>query len=352
MKARILDSKMEKPSVFFKKHVLKFKFVAGTSRGQMLEHVVYHIHLCKGAQVGIGECAPLPGLSIDYLPNLEAILQQYCVYFEQNFPKNLTEIFASVPEKYPSIRFAFETALLDLQQAKQGLLFETDFTSGQKPIKINGLVWMADKETMLGRMQEKIKDGFDTIKIKVGAINFEEEVDLLRYIRSNYTQAQIGIRLDANGAFAPEDALRKLEIFSEYDIHSIEQPIAVGNRAAMRKLCAQSPIPIALDEELIGVFGADREKLLIEVAPAYIILKPSLLGGLEASRIWIQFAEKMGIGWWLTSALESNIGLNAIAQFAATYSNPLAQGLGTGQLYENNIASALEVHQGYLHYRK
>jgi L-alanine-DL-glutamate epimerase-like enolase superfamily enzyme len=251
--------------------------------------------------------------------------------------------------KFPAIQFALETALEDLA-------FETDFSpypglflEGKKRIPINGLVWMGTEEFMLQQIQEKIDSGFNCIKIKIGAINFETELGLLDSIRKKYSENEIEIRVDANGAFLPNEALRKLEKLSKYKLHSIEQPIKQDQWNHMASLCANSPIPIALDEELIGVLDSgDQQQMLDFIRPQYIILKPSLIGGISASNTWIQSAEKRNIDWWATSALESNIGLNAIAQWVSNIPTIMPQGLGTGQLFSNNLDSPLTIIKGHL----
>ncbi|MGD1840471.1 MAG: o-succinylbenzoate synthase [Thermonemataceae bacterium] len=255
-------------------------------------------------------------------------------------------------QHFPAIHFALEIAFQDLQQGGKRQLFENDFSNGTAPIPINGLIWMGPKSIMLQQIKEKLAAGDRCIKLKIGAIDFEEELALLKYIRTQFGSEEVIVRVDANGAFKPEEALEKLKRLAELALHSIEQPIATQQWEKMAKLCEQSPLPIALDEELIGV--VDRKALLATIQPQYIILKPSLLGGWAASEAWIALAKKHNIGWWMTSALESNIGLNAIAQFTGNLSlHPTAtyQGLGTGQLYHNNIPSPLEVNGGWLHYR-
>ncbi|MDP5061772.1 MAG: o-succinylbenzoate synthase, partial [Maribacter sp.] len=230
-------------------------------------------------------------------------------------------------------------------------LFESTFLSNQKPISINGLVWMGDKEFMYRQIEEKLKDGFSCIKMKIGAIDFDTEIALLKSIRERYSKEAIELRVDANGAFSPQEALSKLETLSKLDLHSIEQPIKQGQAEEMKKLCSNTPLPIALDEELIGVVDvAKKQELLLSIKPQYIILKPSLVGGFAGSDEWISIAEKNNIEWWVTSALESNIGLNAIAQWTATLGNEMPQGLGTGSLFTNNMESPLEVNQGGLFY--
>ena len=337
-----------------KKHILKFKFAAGTSRGVLNEHCVYYLKLAFNENpsiVGIGECAPLIGLSIDYLPNFENILNNICRQISILKNIEIEDIHNIVSVDFPSVRFGLETALLDLQNNGKRIIFNTAFSVNNKPIIINGLIWMGDKATMVKRIAEKVQEGFNTLKLKIGAIDFDEECEILDAIREKYANDLV-IRLDANGAFNPDEALTKLNRLSKYNIHSIEQPIMAGQIDEMKALCATSPIPIALDEELIGVCDENKQALIEKIKPQFIILKPTLLGGFFACNKWIEIAEKYKIDWWLTSALESNIGLNAVSQYAATFSNNLPQGLGTGQLYENNIGSPLEIKDGKLFYNQ
>jgi O-succinylbenzoate synthase len=252
---------------------------------------------------------------------------------------------------FPAIKFGLETAIRDLQQGGKRLLYPSDFTEGTTGIPINGLIWMGRKQMMLSRIAEKIVYGFNVIKMKVGALSFTDELELLGVVRSKFPPSRLEIRLDANGAWQQEEALYKLKQLSEFGIHSVEQPIAAGTPEAMARICSGSPVPVALDEELIGVNSPDQqEQLLTTIKPHYIILKPSLLGGISASEAWIRLAEKQGAGWWVTSALESNIGLNAITQWTATLDTTLPQGLGTGSLFANNIPSPLTVTGSRLFY--
>lgn len=291
------------------------------------------------------------GISLDDLwPNMLQKLQ------EEHIPQTEQEAFHTakrVAEGIPSIQFALETAMLDWLGGGKKILYKNKFSKGKTCIPINGLIWMADKITMKARIDEKLAQGFTCLKLKIGAIDFKEELSLLEYIRKHYSENDLTIRVDANGAFKPEEAMLKLEQLSKWGLHSIEQPIKKGQYREMALLCSQSPIPVALDEELIGNLTREKKQgLLDQVRPPYIILKPSLLGGLASTEEWITLAEERGIGWWITSALESNIGLNAIAQFTAQYAPLIPQGLGTGQLYTNNIASPLAVKKGYLCYEQ
>lgn len=333
----------------YHKHTLHFRLPAGTSRGVLLHRDAFYLLIQdteKTDITGIGECGIIPGLSLDDRPQFEAAVQECCNLINKGQHPDSKWL-----DFWPSISFALETALLDLKNGGQRILFESKFTEGKQPIAINGLIWMGDADDMLRQMNEKVASGFSVLKMKVGAIDFEKEVELMRHIREYYPSDQISIRLDANGAFEPNEALRKLEKLAKYDIHSMEQPIKAGQPVQMAEVCRHSPIPIALDEELIGISAKDdTEKLLDVIRPQYIILKPSLLSGFKKSEEWIHQAEIHGASWWVTSALESNIGLNAIAQWTATLQNPLPQGLGTGSLYTNNIPSPLKVENGLLHF--
>jgi o-succinylbenzoate synthase len=255
--------------------------------------------------------------------------------------------------QYPSIQFGVEQAFLSFNSEDPYLLYPSEFTQNNSPIAINGLIWMGDELFMHQQIQKKLEEGFKCIKLKIGAIDFEREIALLKSIRNTYSEKEIELRVDANGAFIPSEAMAKLERLSLYGLHSIEQPIKAGNTNEMKELCLNTPIPIALDEELIGITDVtEKEKLLQIIRPQYIILKPSLVGGFRGSMEWIKIAEKLNIKWWVTSALESNIGLNAIAQWTFTLNNPLPQGLGTGGLYTNNFECPLKVKNGTISYEQ
>lgn len=334
---------------------LHFKQPAGTSRGVYLTRKVWYILLTDSENpqhIGVGECAPLPALSYDDVPNYEEVLQETCRQLEENMKANSENVKALLDSlsAYPSIRFGVETALAHYQ-ARSLQFWHTPFSKGKEGIPINGLIWMGNFDEMYQRIEEKMKAGFRCIKLKIGAIDFEKELELLAHIRQHFTPEQIELRVDANGAFSPTDALGKLKRLSEYQLHSIEQPIRAGQWEEMAKLCEQTPFPIALDEELIGVNDrATKEALLDTIRPQYIILKPSLHGGISGSEEWIELAAERGIGSWVTSALESNIGLNAIAQWTATLMPTLPQGLGTGMLYTNNIDYPLHIEGDCLWY--
>ena len=322
--------------------ILHFKQPAGTSRGVYTTRKIWLVHLSDGQRQGVGECAPLPDLSCDALVDeeYEGILNKACESVCQS-----GSIDVDALRDYPSMLFGLETALLNLQHGD--CLFDTAFSRGEVGIPINGLVWMGNHEEMLKRMESKLEQGFRCVKLKIGAIDFDQELDLIKRIRDRFSFHEVELRLDANGAFPYEDALYKLELLSQYAIHSIEQPIRQGQWAFMADLCRESPLPIALDEELIGVNDpAMKRHMLNIIKPRYIILKPSLHGGMAGCREWIDTAKELGIGSWITSALESNIGLNAIAQFAASvYGDHITmpQGLGTGQLFTDNIDMGLDI---------
>ncbi|WP_297332510.1 o-succinylbenzoate synthase [Flavobacterium sp.] len=330
----------------YKKYVLNFKRPSGTSRGVLTQKETWFIILEENGKKGIGECGILRGLSIDDRPDYEDKLKWVCENIhlgEETLLNELTE--------FPSIQFGLETAFLSVKGTSPFVLFPSLFTEGKNTIGINGLVWMGEEQFMKEQIEEKLAQGFNCIKLKIGAIDFERELALLRFIRQHFGPETIEIRVDANGAFTPKEAPEKLQRLSEYNLHSIEQPIKQGQFTQMANLCKTSPVPIALDEELIGVFNMqDKKELLKKINPQYIILKPSLVGGIHGSEKWISLAEENNVGWWITSALESNIGLNAIAQFTYSKNNPMPQGLGTGALYTNNFDSPLTVKQGQLHY--
>ena len=339
-------------------HTLQFKFDARTSRGALSEHKVYFVHLWEESSPeikGVGECAPLSGLSIDDRPDLEQKLEE--VMRQVNGQE--VQLQANKPlaqelqlQEWPALRFALETALLDLQHGGQRLIYNNAFSRGEAGIPINGLIWMGDKRFMQEQIENKLQEGYSCLKLKIGGLDFVQELEILQSIREVASAYELTVRVDANGAFTPQEAYKKLERLARYDLHSIEQPIMQGQYEAMAQLCAYTPVPIALDEELIGVQEPEAKAQLLEhINPQYIILKPTLVGGLAASAEWIMLAEERTIGWWVTSALESNIGLSAISQFTANYDITMPQGLGTGQLYHNNIPSPLQIERGQLWYR-
>ncbi|WP_296636881.1 o-succinylbenzoate synthase [Polaribacter sp.] len=332
----------------FKKYTLNFKNPSGTSRGILRTKETFFIILNENNSIGIGETGLFRGLSIDDVPNYEEKLTWACKNINIGLKNLLFELI-----NYPSIQFGLEQAFLSLNSNNKFELFPSKFTKSEEAIPINGLVWMGDKSFMKSQIKDKLASGFSCIKMKIGAIDFDTEIELLTTIRKEFSSKEIELRVDANGAFLPENALEKLKTLSDLDLHSIEQPIKQGQLQEMAKLCEQTPLPIALDEELIGVFSVDdKRKVIHTVNPQYIILKPSLVGGFAGSTEWINLAEENNSGWWITSALESNIGLNAIAQFTYTLRSKLPQGLGTGSLFTNNIESPLEVIKGTLQYNK
>lgn len=339
-------------SVNVEKKTLQFRFEAGTSRGTMRERDTYILSISrKGSPeiIGLGEASPLKGLSIDYRSDFEDKLRFYAREAAFRSDLNSSSVSDFIKPAFPSIRFAFETALLDLENGGKRMIFDNDFFSKKLKIPINGLIWMGDYDLMKSRIDKKSEEGFDCLKMKIGAIDFEKELELLHYIRSQKSADELVLRVDANGAFSYSEAPEKLQRLAELDLHSIEQPIRSRQPDQMKKLCETSPVPIALDEELIGIFGKHHKAALLDhIKPAHIVLKPTLTGGLQSTAEWIELAEERNIGWWVTSALESNIGLNAIAQFTANYKPENAQGLGTGQLFHNNISMPLKLEKGHI----
>ncbi|OBQ54163.1 o-succinylbenzoate synthase [Tamlana sp. s12] len=332
----------------YHKYILDFKQASGTSRGVLRKKETWFIVLLENNKQGVGECGVFRGLSIDDVPNYEDILKWTCEHIHLGLEALLIELY-----NFPSIQFGLEMAFQSLQSQDQFELFPSEFTQGKKGIPINGLIWMGDESFMKSQIKSKIEAGFSCIKMKIGAINFQTEIELLKSIRKEFSSKEIELRVDANGAFPPAEALEKLKILSDLDLHSIEQPIKQGQVDDMASLCEKTPLPIALDEELIGVFSVTKKvELLQTIKPQFIILKPSLIGGFGGSTDWIIAAENQNINWWITSALESNIGLNAIAQFTFKLNSNLPQGLGTGGLFTNNFESPLEVNQGELVYNK
>jgi len=328
----------------FKKYILNFKQASGTSRGIMNTKETYFLIIQDNGEIGIGECGLFRGLSYDDRLDYSGKVQWVC----DNIDLGVDALWNELRE-WPSIQFGIEQAFLSLQSNNPFVLFPSRFTESAKAIPINGLVWMGSPEFMKQQIADKISNGFNCIKIKIGAIDFNEEMNLISGIRKEFLPEMIEIRVDANGGFDSIDALDKINQLFEFKIHSIEQPIKQNQYDSMAQLCEITSIPIALDEELIGVTNLqDKENLLLKIKPQYIILKPSLVGGFKGSQEWIDIAEKLGIGWWVTSALESNIGLNAIAQWTFTLENNMPQGLGTGGLFTNNFDTNLYVKNGHL----
>ena len=336
---------MRKITITYK--LLHFLQPAGTSRGVYNTRLSFYLKLTSDEQpdvVGVGECATLPDLSCDAIPpnEYERKLRTFCDEYERTGVIDYEAMRA-----YPSMLFGLETAVAQFNAKGSLNFFDTPFGRGEEGIPINGLVWMGTFEEMFKRLEAKLKAGFRCIKIKIGAIDFDRELQLIRHIRSTFSRKDVELRVDANGGFTPEEALSRMEALVQYDIHSIEQPIKQHQWTEMARLCAATPLPIGLDEELIGVNERQKKiELLDTIRPQYIVLKPSLHGGMAETKEWIQIARERNIGSWITSALESNVGLNAIAQLTASiYGTNIrhAQGLGTGQLFADNIEMPLKV---------
>ena len=327
-----------------KQYILEFKRPSGTSRGVLTTKETWFLTIEKNDKKGVGECGIFRGLSYDDRLDYSDKLNWVC----ENIHLGKNALWEALRE-WPSIQFGVEQAFLSLDSDDPTILFPSAFTKGEDSIVINGLVWMGEPGYMKEQIDEKIAQGFNCIKLKIGAIDFDKECELISYIRSHFSAETIEIRVDANGGFNKSDALNKLIKLHGYQLHSIEQPIKQNQTNSMSVLCLESPLPIALDEELIGVIKYnDKENLLKKIQPKYIILKPSLVGGFRGSEEWIEIAERLGIDWWITSALESNVGLSAIAQWTYTLNNKMPQGLGTGGLFTNNIESSLLVKNGQL----
>lgn len=325
---------------------LEFKQASGTSRGILKSKETWFIKIEDEHATGFGECGMFRGLSCDDRPDFESKLKWVCHHIDLGLEQLLIELI-----DFPSIQFGLEIAFLDLLSDSSNVLFPSKFTSGKGSIPINGLIWMGDEQFMKSQIRSKIDAGFDCLKIKIGAIDFDTELSLIKAIRKEYDVETIELRVDANGAFSPLEAMEKLKRLSDFNLHSIEQPIRQGQHDAMAKLCAHAPLPIALDEELIGIHDVTKRGLLLQtINPQYIILKPTLVGGFSGSQSWIDLAEKQSVDWWITSALESNIGLNAIAQWTYQLNVNRPQGLGTGALYTNNIEAPLKIDNGRLIY--
>ena len=330
----------------FKHYILNFNNPSGTSRGILKTKDTWFIILSENDKSGIGECGMFRGLSIDDRPDFESKLKWVC----DNIHLGLGTLLSELVE-FPSIQFGLEMAFKSLASNNSFSLFPSEFTQNTSSININGLIWMGSIEFMKQQIKDKLAAGFNCIKMKIGAIDFQTELDLLKSIRQEFSAKDIELRVDANGGFLPSEALEKLKRLSDFDLHSIEQPIKQGQWNDMSRLCESTPLPIALDEELIGIFSDEVKKTVLRtINPQYIILKPTLVGGFQGSQEWITLASQQNVGWWITSALESNIGLNAIAQWTYTLNNDLPQGLGTGSLFTNNFDSPLIVKNGTLQY--
>ena len=362
--ARKVDGKI---IVSFRKFELIFKNPSGTSRGILTKKPSWFLEIQKGSKNGVGECSIIEGLSPDYendsqyeskleivSSKLEIILRKNAVFYHFDYSiyrflnSDLLQLFKEIID-FPSIVFGVEVALLDFFSKEKGILFNNSFSRGQSSIPINGLVWMGSEEFMKEQIEQKLAAGFSTIKMKVGAIDFQKELNLLKGIRKRYSKEEITLRVDANGAFSFEEVKNVLHELKALEIHSIEQPLAAGQIENMRLLCSENILPVALDEEMIGINSLEeKERLIDSISPQFIILKPSLHGGIFGSFEWIKLAEARKIDWWITSALESSIGLNAIAQFTGEFNVSIPQGLGTGGLYTNNLPTDLVIENGYL----
>ncbi len=331
----------------YKKHILNFKNLVRTSRGTIESKETWFIILEEDNKIGVGESAIFRGLSIDDVDDYEEKLKWVCKEINLGLGVLISELHG-----FPSIQFGLEQAFLSLKSSNKFVLFPSKFTEGKDIIPINGLVWMGNKDYMKSQIKDILKSGFKCIKIKIGTVDFDTEIELLKDIRKEYSEKEIEIRTDANGFFTPKNALQKLQRLYDLKVHSIEQPIKPGQTQEMANLCEKSPLPIALDEELIYCLSDDKKKsMLYTIKPQYIILKPSLIGGFKGSKEWIMLAEENNCNWWVTSALESNVGLNAISQFTYILQNNLTQGLGTGNLFTNNFHSPLKVKNGTLQYQ-
>ena len=345
---------MSKTTFQVKRRTLHFHVEAGTSRGILTQKNSYFLQISdpdNAGFVGLGEAGPLFGLSPEYKEDALDDFQKAVNLLPKELPTNNSEVaqwISVIPFDQPSFRFAAEMAMFDYLNQQNGIYFQNNFSDKKHPIPINGLIWMGSKEYMQKQIESKLAEGLTCLKLKIGAIDFESEMNLIRSIREAHSEKELTIRLDANGAFSIHEAANKLEKLSKYGIHSIEQPIKAGQWNEMADLCKQSEIPIALDEELIGI--TDSADLLNHIRPAYIILKPSFLGGFGATMQWINLADELKIGWWITSALESNVGLQAIAQFTGQFTDLIPQGLGTGLLYSNNLASGLNTQHGNIYF--
>jgi len=323
---------------------LKFKSPATTSREVMTEKVTCFLKIYDEADpthFGIGEAAVFPGLSPEANEGFEYKLVELLANIAIGKPTDLT--------RHSSIQFGLEQAIYDYSSGCKGAYFPTDFVAGKADITINGLVWMGSGGEMRQRALDKLSNGFHCVKFKIGALDWAAELAMLKEIRA--LNDSLEIRVDANGGLKQNIIMEQLAALADLNVSSIEQPIPKGNIEAMAKLCKETPVPIALDEELIGVYTfEERERLLNEIHPQYIVLKPALCGGFSGAEQWIECARQLGIGWWITSALESNVGLNALAQWTAGFKPTMAQGLGTGALYTNNFEVPLVLEGEKLRY--
>ncbi|MCB9202385.1 MAG: o-succinylbenzoate synthase [Flavobacteriales bacterium] len=322
----------------FYPYELIFKRPSGTSRGILKTKRTYFLEITKDDKKSVGECGYFEGLSLENYDLLKTKLY----WLSKNIELPKEEIEKELSE-FPCVQFAYEQAMSGLESTEKEVYFPSEFTSGRKGIKINGLIWMGDVDFMRSQIQNKLEEGFKCIKLKIG-VNWQEEKKILSKLRNSFSEEELELRVDANGAFSYTEAKKVLEELSQLKIHSIEQPIRQGNTSEMQDLCLNSPMPIALDEELIGLHSLEqKEELIQKIKPQYLILKPSLIGGIKGTSQWIELGKKHNILWWITSALESNIGLNFLAQWTYKLNNTLPQGLGTGSLFLNNFPSNLKV---------
>jgi O-succinylbenzoate synthase len=334
---------------YYRKKILSFLKPAETSRGVMHHKPSWYIFLVDEVNPeikGIGECPIIPGLSAETEEKVDRKIKEICQIINQGNIKAVSEL----PD-FPSIGFGIETALHDLRTGGKRELFTTDFTAGRSCIRINGLIWMGTKDAMLKQVEEKLNQGFRCLKLKIGSRDPGDELQMLKSLRSRFTSKELELRVDANGAFEPRVAMDILRKLAEVEIHSIEQPIRPGQWEEMAKLCMNSPVHVALDEELLGKHTVqEKQSLISAIRPHYLVLKPGLLGGFRQTIEYLALAKQENIGWWITSALESNIGLNAIAQWAFTLNSPMVQGLGTGRLYRQNVLCPLVLEGDKLFY--
>lgn len=317
-------------------YTLHFKRPAATSRGALREREIVFLRAEQDGVVGWGECGIVPGLSRDDRVDYVDAISSICAAINQGVGPAGIDLAA-----LPSVAFGLETALLDLAGGGRQRLFDTPFSRGEAALPTHGLIWMDTPAGMWDQIERKIAQGCQVIKLKVGALPFDQELAWLIDVRRRWPAEEVELRLDANGAWQPAEALGHLQRLAALDAAFLEQPIKPGQAQELAAICAVSPIPIALDEELIA--ASDPARLLETIRPHHIVLKPSLLGGLTACQSWIAAAERLGVQWWINSLLESNIGLNAIAQWSSALGGSRVHGLGTGQLFSNNLPSPLRM---------
>ena len=338
-----------------------FKTPAGTSRGVMTSKPAHFIEVDVQGLRGQGECGLLPGLSVDDRPDYREQLELFCralnalsdaTWADWASRGRLDPQWARAWVEWPSLVFAAEQALLSWADRARGgdgtRQADTAFARGEAGIPINGLLWMGSSCYLHDQSEARLTEGFRCLKMKVGALDFAAECDVLRHNRS--LDSSLELRVDANGAWAGDLALERMKALREFNLHSIEQPCPPSDRAGLKAAASSGTLPVALDESLIGVHrSADRDALLDEIQPHFIVLKPSLLGGMASSEDWISRARARGINYWVTSALEGSVGLSALAQWASTLPDLQGyQGFGTGSLYTNNLPARTEVRQGQL----